>query len=302
MPNPDRRADRRPVGAGPGRERHAGGEGRHPASGADRRPAGIYVFVVEDGKAAIRRIKTAGEVGPTSSSTAGLAAAIWSSSRACRACAPARAVRATPVARSQRPELSRCCRPFSSTGRGWRSSSPSSPPSPGCCRCWPFPVAQYPDIVPPQVSVTTTYPGAIAGVVEATVAQPIEAQVVGVDKMMYMKSVSGDDGSYSLTVSFELGTNPDINTVNVNNRVQVALSKPAAGRAAAGRHGQEEVVRLARASLRSIRRSARTIRCSSPTTSPSTCSTGSRARPASATPRCGARRITPCAPGFAPTG
>src|SRR5579872_1699734 len=87
-----------------------------------------------------------------------------------------------------------------------------------------MPVAQYPEIVPPQVSVTTMYPGASSAVVDATIAQPIEAQVVGVDKMIYMKSVSGDDGSYSLTVSFELGTNPDINTVNVNNRVQVALS------------------------------------------------------------------------------
>src|SRR5690349_10425966 len=88
-----------------------------------------------------------------------------------------------------------------------------------------IPVAQYPDIVPPQVSVTTTYPGASASVVEATVAQPIESQVVGVDKAIYMKSVSGNDGSYTLLASFELGTNPDINTVNVNNRVQVALSK-----------------------------------------------------------------------------
>ncbi len=88
-----------------------------------------------------------------------------------------------------------------------------------------IPVAQYPDIVPPQVSVTTTYPGASAAVVDATVAQPIEAQIVGVDKMIYMKSVSGNDGSYSLKVSFELGTNPDINTVNVNNRVQIALAK-----------------------------------------------------------------------------
>src|ERR1700750_993736 len=87
-----------------------------------------------------------------------------------------------------------------------------------------MPIAQYPDIVPPQVSVTTVYPGANSAVVDATIAQPIEAQVVGVDKMLYMKSVSGDDGSYSLVVSFELGTNPDINTVNVNNRVQVALS------------------------------------------------------------------------------
>ena len=88
-----------------------------------------------------------------------------------------------------------------------------------------IPFAQYPDIVPPQVSVTTQYPGASASIVNETVAQPIEAQVVGVDKMIYMKSVSGNDGSYSLRVSFELGTNPDIDTVNVNNRVQAALSK-----------------------------------------------------------------------------
>ena len=88
-----------------------------------------------------------------------------------------------------------------------------------------IPVAQFPDIVPPQVQVTATYPGASAAVVEATVAQPLEAQVVGVDKMIYMKSTSGNDGSYSLTVSFALGTNPDINTVNVNNRVQTALSQ-----------------------------------------------------------------------------
>src|SRR6266478_5887858 len=87
-----------------------------------------------------------------------------------------------------------------------------------------IPIAQYPDIVPPQVSVGTGYPGASGAIVDATIAQPIEAQVVGVDKMIYMKSVSGDDGSYTLTASFELGTDPDINTVNVNNRVQVALS------------------------------------------------------------------------------
>jgi len=86
-----------------------------------------------------------------------------------------------------------------------------------------IPLAQYPDIVPPQVQVTTMYPGANGAVVDATVAQAIEAQVVGVDKMIYMKSVSGDDGSYTLICSFELGTDPDINAVNVNNRVQIAL-------------------------------------------------------------------------------
>ena len=55
-----------------------------------------------------------------------------------------------------------------------------------------IPVAQYPDVVPPQVSVTTNYPGASAAIVDATIAQPIEAQVIGVDKMIYMKSVSGN--------------------------------------------------------------------------------------------------------------
>jgi hydrophobe/amphiphile efflux-1 (HAE1) family protein len=88
-----------------------------------------------------------------------------------------------------------------------------------------IPVAQLPDIVPPQVQVTANYPGASAEVLEATVAQPLEAQIVGVDKMIYMKSSSGNDGSYTLNVSFELGTNPDINTVNVNNRVQTALAQ-----------------------------------------------------------------------------
>src|ERR1700684_1568181 len=86
-----------------------------------------------------------------------------------------------------------------------------------------IPLAQFPDIVPPRVQVTATYPGASAAVIEAAVAQPLEAQIVGVDKMIYMKSTSANDGSYNLTVSFAVGTNPDIDTVNANNRVQTAL-------------------------------------------------------------------------------
>ncbi len=88
-----------------------------------------------------------------------------------------------------------------------------------------IPLSQFPDIVPPQVQVSATYPGASAEVVETSVAQPLEAQMVGVDRAIYMKSTSGNDGSYNLTVSFDLGTNPDVDTVNVNNRVQTALAQ-----------------------------------------------------------------------------
>ena len=88
-----------------------------------------------------------------------------------------------------------------------------------------IPVSQFPDIVPPQVQVTAAYPGASADVVESSVAQPLEAQIVGVDRMIYMKSTSANDGTYNLTVTFALGSNPDINTVNVTNRVQSAQSQ-----------------------------------------------------------------------------
>ncbi len=87
-----------------------------------------------------------------------------------------------------------------------------------------LPVEQFPDIVPPQVSVTASYPGAGAEVTEQTVAQVIEDKVVGVDDMIYMRSTSGADGSYVLNISFAVGTDPDIATVNVQNRV--ALAEP----------------------------------------------------------------------------
>ncbi|QIZ76418.1 efflux RND transporter permease subunit [Ferrimonas lipolytica] len=85
-------------------------------------------------------------------------------------------------------------------------------------------VSQFPDIVPPQVEVVAYYPGASAEVIEATVAQTIESQVIGVDNLLYMKSNSGSDGSYYLTVSFEVGTDPDINTVNTKNKVDLAMA------------------------------------------------------------------------------
>ncbi|UFN50610.1 multidrug efflux RND transporter permease subunit [Roseomonas sp. OT10] len=88
-----------------------------------------------------------------------------------------------------------------------------------------IPVAQFPNIVPPQVSVSARYPGANAAVLESTVGQVLEAQINGVENMIYMSSRSANDGTYSLNVSFTLGTNADINTVNVNNRVQAALAR-----------------------------------------------------------------------------
>jgi hydrophobe/amphiphile efflux-1 (HAE1) family protein len=88
-----------------------------------------------------------------------------------------------------------------------------------------IPVAQFPNIVPPQVQVSTSYPGASAAVVESTVAQVVESAVNGVEGMIYMSSNSANDGTYVLTVSFALGTNADIATVNVNNRVQSALAR-----------------------------------------------------------------------------
>ncbi|MDP9134552.1 MAG: efflux RND transporter permease subunit, partial [Actinomycetota bacterium] len=85
-----------------------------------------------------------------------------------------------------------------------------------------LPVDQYPQVVPPTVQVATTYPGANAQVVADTVASPIEQQVNGVEGMLYMSSVSASDGSYRLTVTFDVGADLDIAQVLVQNRVATA--------------------------------------------------------------------------------
>src|ERR1700722_6473922 len=85
-------------------------------------------------------------------------------------------------------------------------------------------VAQYPDVVPPTVQVTTRYPGASAKTVIDTVALPIQQQVNGVEDMLYMQSYSGADGSYTLTVTFKIGTDLNFAQVLVQNRVSSAMA------------------------------------------------------------------------------
>jgi hydrophobe/amphiphile efflux-1 (HAE1) family protein len=88
-----------------------------------------------------------------------------------------------------------------------------------------IPIAQYPQITPPEIRVTATYPGASASVVADSVAAPLEAEVNGVEDMLYMSSTCANNGSYSMSIIFAVGTDPDIAQVNVQNRVQQATPK-----------------------------------------------------------------------------
>jgi hydrophobe/amphiphile efflux-1 (HAE1) family protein len=95
----------------------------------------------------------------------------------------------------------------------------------GLIAVFSLPISLYPQITPPEVNVQANYTGASAEVVANTIGIPIEQEVNGVENMLYMSSTSSNSGSYSLSVSFEVGTDPDMAQVKVQNRVQQAVSK-----------------------------------------------------------------------------
>src|SRR4026209_1932168 len=85
-----------------------------------------------------------------------------------------------------------------------------------------LPIAQFPEIVPPQIIINTTYTGADALTIEQSVATPLEQQMSGVDKQLYMQSTNANDGTMTLTVTFDVDTSPNIDQVNVQNRLAQA--------------------------------------------------------------------------------
>ena len=86
-----------------------------------------------------------------------------------------------------------------------------------------LPIAQYPSVAPPAVAITVNYPGASAETVQSTVVQVIEQQLSGIDHLLYFSSESDSDGSMTITLNFEQGTNPDIAQVQVQNKLQLAI-------------------------------------------------------------------------------
>ena len=160
-----------------------------------------------------------------------------------------------------------------------------------------LPVAQYPQLTPPTIQVTTSFPGASALTVQQQVARPIEQQVNGVEGMIYMQSNSANDGRYALTVSFAVGTNTDQAQIAVQNRVAIACRRC---RRAVQQQGVStkkkstailEIVTLTSDEPAPRRAVPEQLR------GPRSCATGSRGCPASPTSTCSASASTACGSG-----
>ena len=158
-----------------------------------------------------------------------------------------------------------------------------------------LPIAQFPQILPPQVNLTTTYTGADALTIEQSVATPIEQNMNGVDRMLYIQSTNANDGSMSQVVTFDVGTDGDVNNVLVNNRFSQA--QPLLPQDVKNfRRDDQEVARVS-ASRRVALLAGQSLRpdVSSRTTRSSTSTTRFFACPVSATYETSARPITRCA-------
>lgn len=158
-----------------------------------------------------------------------------------------------------------------------------------------LPVVQFPEIVPPHISVSTTYTGADAITIEQSVSTPLEQQMNGVDNMLYMKSTNANDGTAQLTVTFDVETDVNTDQVNVQNRIAQAQRNLPTSPSTGSPRGSPPACLCS--SFRSSRPTRRTMRSSSPTTPISTSTMSSIACQAWARCGCSAPANTLCVAG-----
>ena len=227
---------------------------RAAARGAARRPGSVVLVVGADGMVAQKRVETVAVVDNDWVISSGLddgdqvvvsglqkaqpgtpvKAAVPARGAEPPAHPRSRACRSTPAARPPPVASVRHGRISSSTARSSPGSSPSSSRWVACSPIRALPADAYPDIAPPQVSISATYPGADAETIERTVTQVIEQQLTGIDNADVFHVVVSSNGAGSITLMFETGTDPDVAAVQTQNRVALADAAPAARSGAAG--------------------------------------------------------------------